>query len=174
MPEKNYPVIAVDVSLIAAGGRVSFSYEGANESGKKHVKSNGNIDCAEPADLGNEPVYLQFQLQTPKITLDDIEYDLGFVGRQSVSIKEAREGRNLLPYLFRCLLKALHAWQGQFHGYTNPDANPHRLRFSNLNNDGRRYKYTLRAKAQASGGGAVVWLDDDPMIQNRGGDTGLF
>lgn len=174
MTQNSHRTIFANVSLVANEGRVSFRYEGADEPSKKHVESDGNIDCAKPADLGTGPVNLQFQLQTPKVTLDGVGYDLEFVGKQSVGIRAAKDGRAMLGYLFRCLLGVLHISQGQFHGYTNPDANPHKLRFTNLNNDGRRYKYTLRARAKADRGGAVLWLDDDPIIQNRGGGTGSF
>ena len=172
MSEKNYPTIVANISLIPSGKEVTFRYEAEDELSKKHLQDNGDIDCAEPKDLGNGPVHLQFQLKTPKVTLDGIAYDLEFVGRQSVRITESKHDRALAAYLFRCLLRLARLQQSQFGGYGNPGGNPHHLRFSNLNSDGRSYKYTLRARARAEGGGAVLWLDDDPMIKNRGGGLG--
>ena len=174
MTDKNQPTIVANISLIPSGKEVTFRYEAEDELSKRHLQSNGDIDCAAPADLGNGAVDIQFQLKTPKVTLDGIGYDLEFVGKQSVSITESKKDRAMLPYLFRCLLRFLRMQQDQFGGYGNPGGNPHHLRFTNLNNDGRRYKYTLRARARAEGGGAVLWLDDDPMIKNRGGGTGSF
>jgi len=173
MNEKNYPTIHANVSLMATGGRVSFGYEGADDLSKKHIESDGNINCAKPEDLGKGPVGLEFHLLTPKVTLDGIDYDLKFEGSESVRIKEKKDRGSFFAYLLNCLLEVFQKKQGQFGGYTNPGGNPHKLKFTNQNNDGKCYKYTLRAKAQAESGGAVLWLDDDPMIQNGGGHVGL-
>lgn len=172
---ESYPTICANVSLVENGGRVSFSYEGADELSKEHLNKTGpgDIDCAEPRNLGggpdkgNGPVNLEFQLQTKKVTLDGIEYNLEFVGKQSVGIREAKN-EGVFSFL-RCLFEALHMMQGQFGGYTNPGGNPHKLKFMNQNNDKKEYKYTLRVRARAESGGAVLWLDDDPIIKNGGG-----
>lgn len=171
---ESYSTICANVSLTANGKQVSFSYEGADELSKRHVDPDGNIDCAEPADLGKGPVDLEFRIQTGKLTLDGIDYEVEFAGRESIGIKEEKGSGYNLAYLLGCLLKGLNVKQGQFGGYTNPGGNPHKLRFTNRNNDKKRYKYTLRARARAESGGAVSWLEHDPIIQNGGGGTGTF
>lgn len=174
MNENNCPTIVADVLLVASEGRASFGYEAGDELSKRHLQSNGDIDCASPDDLGSGPANIQFQLRTPKITLDGTDYELQFVGRESVHLSERGSGKSSLSGWIGCLLRVLRLQPAQFHGFTNPEGNPHKLRMTNRNNDGKRYKYTLRVRAHAAGGGGVRWLEHDPMIKNRGGGTSSY
>jgi hypothetical protein len=156
MTEHN-PTVHVDVKLAPAGSDASFGYQGADEKSRIHVEPNGKIDLTKKSDLNHGPIDLEFQLGTTSLALDGMDYDLEFLADKSVTIAEEGETDRRAGD------------EPQFYGYANPGANPHRVRFSNKNNDGKKYKYTLRVKARARESGQERWLEHDPIIQNRGG-----
>lgn len=154
---KHNPAVAVDVNLATANGGASFGYKGADEHSRIHVEPNGNINLTKESGLNHGPVDIEFRLGPAEITLDGMLHDLEFLGKESIAITETgNSGRHSGD-------------EPQFYGYANAEGNPHRLRFSNRNNDGKEYKYTLRIRARARGTGKERWLEHDPIIQNRGG-----
>lgn len=159
---KRNSAVSVDVNLASAESGASFGYKGADEHSRIHVEPNGNIDLTKESGLNHGPVDMEFRLGTAEVTLDGILHDLELLGEESISITESgQRGRHSGD-------------EPQFYGYANVDGSPHRLRFTNRNNDGKEYKYTLRIRARPRGTGRERWLEHDPIIQNRGGGMTLF
>ncbi|MGH8428136.1 MAG: hypothetical protein ACRES7_09175 [Gammaproteobacteria bacterium] len=167
---KHNATICIDVTLETNGNRVEFRYQGADETSRNHVAQNGDIDLCKSSALGRGPVDLFFRLRTAPLILEEIAYYPSFATRDSIWIVEAKCGMPVGTYRPRGIFACCGLRHPQFYGYSNPDSEPRGLRFSDRNDDGKEYKYTLRILAVGAQGSR--WLEDDPKIKNGGGGTG--